>query len=72
MPLWSSNQPSIVQYLVDQGANIEATTESGWTPLMMSRGVFFANTGKQFPAAEAILLKALGAAKGLAANQDRQ
>ncbi len=28
-----SNQPSIVQYLVDHGANIDAKTETGWTPL---------------------------------------
>jgi uncharacterized protein len=53
-----SNQPSIVQYLVDHGADIEAKTETGWTALMMTRGVFLANTGRQFPAAEAILMKA--------------
>jgi hypothetical protein len=29
-----------VQYLVDHGANIDAKTDLGWTPLMMSRGVF--------------------------------
>jgi hypothetical protein len=54
-----SNQPSIVQYLVDHGAKLDAETETGWTPLMMTRGVFLANTGRSFPAAEAILLKAL-------------
>ena len=54
-----SNQPSIVQYLVDHGANIDAKTETGWTALMMTRGVFLANTGRLFPAAEAILEKAL-------------
>jgi ankyrin repeat protein len=53
-----SNQPSIVQYLVDHGANIDAKTATGWTALMMTRGVFLANTGRLFPAAEAILLKA--------------
>jgi len=53
-----SNQPSIVQYLVDHGANIDAKTETGWTALMMTRGVFLANTGRLFPAAEAILVKA--------------
>jgi uncharacterized protein len=54
-----SNQPSIVQYLVDHGAKLDAKTESGWTPLMMARGVFLTNTGREFPAAEAILVKAL-------------
>ena len=54
-----ANQPSIVQYLVDHGARLEAKTATGWTPLMMSRGVFLTNTGREFPAAEAILAKAL-------------
>ena len=54
-----SNQPSITQYLVDHGANLDAKTKTGWTALMMTRGVFLANTGRLFPAAEAILLKAL-------------
>jgi len=55
-----ANQPSIVQYLVDHGAKVDAKTDLGWTPLMMSRGVFLANTGREFPAAEKILVKALG------------
>ncbi len=55
-----ANQPSIVQYLVDHGAKLDAKTDLGWTPLMMSRGVFLANTGREFPAAEKILVKALG------------
>jgi len=53
-----SNQRSITQYLVDHGANIDAKTATGWTALMMTRGVFLANTGRVFPEAEAILLKA--------------
>jgi uncharacterized protein len=61
-----SGQPSIVQYLVDHGADVTATTKLGWTPLMVSRGVFFANAKKEFPPAEAILEKALGA-RGLRA-----
>src|SRR5688572_6064521 len=54
-----SNQPSIVRYLVDHGAKLDAKTDSGWTPLMMTRGVFLTNTGRLFPEAEAILTKAL-------------
>lgn len=61
-----SGQPSIVQYLVDQGADVTAANKLGWTPLLVSRGVFFANAKKEFPPAEAILQKAL-AAKGLVA-----
>jgi ankyrin repeat protein len=54
-----ANQPAIVQYLVDHGAKLDAKTDLGWTPLMMARGVFLANTGREFPAAEKILTKAL-------------
>jgi ankyrin repeat protein len=59
-----SNQPTIVQYLVDHGAKLDAKTATGWTPLMMTRGVFLANTGRLFPAAEAILMKALAERDG--------
>jgi ankyrin repeat protein len=55
-----ANQPSITQYLIDQGADVEARNDLGWTPLMMARGVFLANASREFPAAEAVLLQALG------------
>ena len=58
-----SNQPSIVQYLVDHGARLDARTKSGWTPLMLAGGVFFANAKKEFPAAAEILRRAI-ASKG--------
>jgi ankyrin repeat protein len=54
-----SNQPSITQWLVDNGADLDAKTETGWTALMMTHGVFLANTGRTFPAAADILSKAL-------------
>lgn len=54
-----SNQPSIVRYLVEAGARLDAKTATGWTPLMMSRGVFLTNTGREFPESETILLTAL-------------
>ena len=54
-----SNQPSIVQYLVDHGAKLDAKTQTGWTPLMMAGGVFFANAKKEYPAAAEILKKAM-------------
>jgi hypothetical protein len=59
-----SNQPGIVQFLVDQGARLDAKTKSGWTPLMMAGGVFFANAKRDYPAAAAILRKAM-LARGL-------
>ncbi len=66
-----SGQPSIVQYLVDHGARLDARTKSGWTPLMMAGGVFFANAKKEFPAAATILKKAM-AEKGLVATASGQ
>lgn len=54
-----SNQPSITRYLIEQGADPTAENALGWTPLMMSRGVFLANAEREFPAAEAVLLEAI-------------
>ena len=56
-----SGQPSIVQYLVDQGADVNAKTTLGWTPLNVAEGVFCCNAKKEFPAAAAIIKKALAA-----------
>jgi ankyrin repeat protein len=54
-----SGQPSIVQYLVDQGADVHARTTLGWTPLDVAEGVFCCNAKKEFPAAAAIIRKAM-------------
>jgi ankyrin repeat protein len=56
-----SNQPAIVQYLVDKGAKLDVRNRLGWTPLMITRGVFMANSKKLFPVAEQILMKAMAA-----------
>jgi ankyrin repeat protein len=53
-----SGQASIVQLLVDRGAEIETKTALGWTALRVAEGVFFANAKKEFPAAAAILRRA--------------
>ncbi len=63
-----SNQPSIVQWLVDNGARVNATTKLGWTPLLVAEGVFFANAKKEFPQAAAIIRKAMSA-QGLTASR---
>ena len=58
------NQPSIVQYLLDQGAKPDVKNRLGWTPLMVAKGLYIANNKKEFPAAAELLKKAL-AARGL-------
>jgi ankyrin repeat protein len=56
-----SNQPSIVQFIVDHGAKLDEKNRLGWTPLMMTKGVFMANSKKEFPVAAQIISKALAA-----------
>jgi uncharacterized protein len=54
-----SGQTSIVQYLIDQGADVRAKTTLGWTPLNVAEGVFCCNAKKEFPAAAALIRKAM-------------
>jgi len=53
-----SGQLSIVKYLVEHGAQIDATNKVGWTPLTLAKGVFVSNTLKVFPEIAAYLEKA--------------
>jgi ankyrin repeat protein len=53
-----SNQPGIVKYLIERGADINAKTKLGWTPLDMAGGIFFANAKKEYAAAAEILRQA--------------
>ena len=50
----------IVEYLLEQGADIDSPNALGWTPLMIAGGVFVANTEKAWPDTVA-LLRDLGA-----------
>jgi hypothetical protein len=63
-----SGQASIVQYLIDRGAGVTATTALGWTPLAVAEGVFCCNAKTEYPAAAAILRTAL-ADRGLATSE---
>jgi hypothetical protein len=54
-----SGQPGIVKFLIEHGAQVDAKTKLGWTPLDMARGIFFANAKKEFPAAAEILRQAM-------------
>ena len=58
------NQPSIVKYLIEQGAEVNARNRLGWTPLMIAGGLYIANAHKTSPGSAEILRQAL-AAKGL-------
>ncbi len=53
------NQPTILQYLVDQGAKLDIQSRLGWTPYTLTKGIFMANSKKEFPVAEQILRKAM-------------
>lgn len=53
------NQPSIVQFLIDKGAKLDATNQLGWTPLMVSTGLYIANNRKDFPREGEVLKKAM-------------
>lgn len=55
------NQPSIVEYLIAQGAEVNAKNRLGWTPLMVAGGLYIANGKKDNPVAAEILRKALAA-----------
>ena len=49
---------SIITFLVEHGARVDARNKLGWTPLTTAQGVFVANTEKAWPTTIA-LLKAL-------------
>ena len=51
----TTNQQSIVRYLVDNGAKLDARNKLGWTPLMVAEGGQFGATVKEFPDAAALL-----------------
>ena len=53
----TTGQNSIVQYLVDNGAKLDARNKLGWTPLMVAEGGQFGATVKEFPDAVALLQK---------------
>ena len=64
----TTNQQSIIRYLVDNGAKLDARNKLGWTPLMVAEGGQFGATVKEFPDAAALIRK-LMSERGLAPQQ---
>ena len=58
------NQPSIVKYLIERGAEVNARNRLGWTPLMIAGGLYIANAHKTSPGSAEVLRESL-AAQGL-------
>ncbi|PYR26980.1 MAG: hypothetical protein DMF92_17270 [Acidobacteria bacterium] len=58
---WRHFADSIVQFLVDHGANMDAKNKRGWTPLVIAEGVFTGGN-KIFSPSTTVLLRKLGAA----------
>jgi hypothetical protein len=59
-----TKQNSIVQFLADNGAKLDARTSLGWTPIMIAEGIFVAQTLKFWPPT-AELIKKLMLERGL-------
>ena len=53
----TSNQQSLIRYLVENGAKLDARNKLGWTPLMVAEGGQFGATVKEFPDAAALIRK---------------
>lgn len=53
----TTNQRSIIQFLVDNGAKLDARNKLGWTPLMVAEGGQFGATVKEFPESAALFRK---------------
>ena len=53
----TTNQSSIIQFLVNNGAKLDARNKLGWTPLMVAEGGQFGATVKEFPESAALFRK---------------
>ena len=49
------DQLSIIQFLVEKGARLDARNKLGWTPLMVTQGMLIAANGRWKPRAEALI-----------------
>jgi ankyrin repeat protein len=61
-------QLSIIRFLVEKGAKLDARNQLGWTPLMLTQGMLNAANARFYPEAEA-LLKQLMIERGMDPSQ---
>ena len=55
---------SIIRFLVEKGAKLDARNKAGWTPLMVTQGMLVAANARCYPKTEA-LLKELMVERGM-------
>ena len=48
-------QESIIRFLLEKGARLDARNKAGWTPLMVTQGMLVAANARFYPKAEALL-----------------
>jgi len=59
---------SVVQFLVDNGGDLQAKNRLGWTPLMLTEGMYIGQTEKEQPATAAFIRELLGSPTGRVAS----
>src|SRR5262245_40127755 len=59
---------AVVQFLVDHGGDLNAKNRLGWTPLMLTEGMYIGQTEKEQPATAAFIRERLGVPAGRAAS----
>jgi ankyrin repeat protein len=59
---------AVLQFLVDKGADLTARNKLGWTPLMLTEGMYIGQTEKEVPQTAAFIRKLL-AERGLDPDQ---
>ena len=54
-----TNQPAIIEFLVENGGKLDVKNRLGWTPLMVAEGLLAGATSKHSPLAEAAIRRLL-------------
>jgi uncharacterized protein len=65
-----SGSNSIIQFLVDKGADVNVKNKRGWSPVTISEGVYTNNSNTRNPEAQALLMKLGGVASPANVERD--